>query len=145
MFRHSESRRDGVQGFVQTLDGKLGGAVRAQAGHAEGAGGAAEDEVAAVLLRAEDGEREREQVQCAEEVGFELRAEFVLVLVFAGADYSWFAFCEMLAISGRCLKKVVLPNPTQLLVGSQYLIYHIKGVLLTLLLYLFFPSDRWTF
>lgn len=73
-----------------------------------------------MLLLAEDGEGECEEVERAEEVGFELRAEFVLVLIFAGADYSCM-FCEMLVISVRFLEKIVLPKPTQLWHGVSVL------------------------
>lgn len=78
-------------GLDEALDGVFGGAEGAEAGDAEGAGRGAEDEIAAAGGRAvpEVGERVLDYVQRAEEVGVELGAEFVLGLVFAGADYAF--------------------------------------------------------
>lgn len=73
----------------------LGRAVRAQARDAERAGRRREDDVAAGwlvviralrCLRAEERQRELDDVQGADEVGLELGADVVVVLVFAGAD-----------------------------------------------------------
>lgn len=73
-------------GLDEALDGVLAGAVGPQAGHAQGAGRGAEDEVAAGLLAPEVGQRGVDDVQRAHEVGLELVAQIVLVLVLARAD-----------------------------------------------------------
>jgi hypothetical protein len=75
-------------GLYQPLDGVLCSAIRTQTGHAKGAGGRGEDEVAAVFLGAEVWERELDYVEGAEEVGVELVAQVVVILIFAGAYYT---------------------------------------------------------
>lgn len=94
--------------FDETFDGVLGGTVGPQARDAEGAGRAAEDEVAPSyrLLRlfralvflfhpcgrragragSEVGQAGVEDVDGSEEVGLELIADVVIVLIFAGTD-----------------------------------------------------------
>lgn len=77
----------------KALDRVLGRAERPKTGNAEGAARAAEDEIAAAVVAgalgvalAEIGQRELDDVQGAPEVGLELVADLVFVLVFAGAD-----------------------------------------------------------
>ena len=80
----------------QAFCGVLGCAVRSQAWDAEGAGGGGEDEEAAGVLAffaqgglfSEVGQGELDDVQCAEEVRLELRAQVAGVLVFAGGYYA---------------------------------------------------------
>lgn len=72
--------------LYQSLHRILGGAKRAQARNAEGARCAAEDEVATTVLLSEIGQAELEDVERAKEIGLELVADLIVVLVFGGAD-----------------------------------------------------------
>ena len=72
--------------LYESLDGVFCRAEGPQAGRAERTRRAAENEVAPGLLGAEVGEGGREEVERAVDVGGELGAQFVIGLVFAGAD-----------------------------------------------------------
>lgn len=74
--------------FNESFDGIFGRAKGSETGCTERAGGAAEDEEAAGALGAEVGQGELQDVEGAVEVCFELRAQFVVGLVFAGAYYA---------------------------------------------------------
>ena len=74
--------------FNQAFGGVFGGAVWAETRYSESTSCTAEDEVAAILLCAEIGQRKLEDVKGTHEVGFELVSELVFVLVFASRDHS---------------------------------------------------------
>lgn len=70
----------------EALDGIFAGAVGPQARHAQSAGRRAEDQIPPGLLPPEVGQRRVDDVQRAHEVGLELVAQIVLVLVLARPD-----------------------------------------------------------
>lgn len=72
--------------LYQSLHRIFGSAKGPQARDAESTRRAAEDKVATTLLLAEIGQAELQDVERAEEVGLELVADLVVVLVFGGAD-----------------------------------------------------------
>ncbi len=74
--------------FNQAFGGVFGSAVWTETRYSESTSCTAEYEVAAVLLCAEIGQRKLEDVEGPDEVGFELVAELLFVLVFASRDHS---------------------------------------------------------
>jgi hypothetical protein len=71
-------------GLYQPFNGVFSSAIGTETRHTEGTGCGREDKVAAVVLGTEVWEGELNDVEGAEEVGAELIAEVIVVLVLAG-------------------------------------------------------------